>query len=419
MNGFRYRTDWTTGGGECVSLSTLYAAALFVVGGIVLSRIFLLATPLHSQNYIDVATGILTNNRRIVTKNMLFNGSELSTKARRSLENERITIVANCGPYIHTLYETMSINENRYKDFSDKLRSFLRTEFSPEIFGNFLRSHPQYHSCFCYRFHQNNREWYITAEKALRYEADSQLRVSDRSRKKLFASIDLDEFYPEHIPGTLIVNDLEHFIRSNNLDMDNEADREALRERFCNDCLETCDIIQSLKQFIHIEPKLPDIDAKKTAEAAEFSFDPESSRAEITEKISDMRENSLTADLAFHAFREPGNTLDAYFHAALRNPVCIEESASMETEALIAHIHTLSYQSVYSGNRLAMPDEVWNFQRGDGLEKAVMLTVILYSREVKPELKKTGNQLEIQTEKKCIRFETEKKVPDFSWIPGE
>ena len=45
MDGFRHKEDWDTGGGECVSLSVLYAAALFVVAGIPLERIYLMATP--------------------------------------------------------------------------------------------------------------------------------------------------------------------------------------------------------------------------------------------------------------------------------------------------------------------------------------------------------------------------------------
>jgi hypothetical protein len=43
------------GAGECVSLAALYAAAMFVVAGIPLDDIFLMATPLHSQNFIDTA----------------------------------------------------------------------------------------------------------------------------------------------------------------------------------------------------------------------------------------------------------------------------------------------------------------------------------------------------------------------------
>ena len=50
----KLKENYPSGAGECVSLSTLYAAVLFVVGKIPLDKIYLLATPLHSQNFIDI-----------------------------------------------------------------------------------------------------------------------------------------------------------------------------------------------------------------------------------------------------------------------------------------------------------------------------------------------------------------------------
>ena len=101
MEAFRYKEGYSTGAGECVSLAALYAAASFVVAKIPLENIFMMATPLHSQNFLNIGDGIITNNRRIVTKTMWFNGTELSAKARRALENERVTIVAHQTGYIH------------------------------------------------------------------------------------------------------------------------------------------------------------------------------------------------------------------------------------------------------------------------------------------------------------------------------
>ncbi|MCK7530264.1 MAG: hypothetical protein MZV63_04020 [Marinilabiliales bacterium] len=89
------RKDFTTGAGECVSLSALYAAAMFVVGRIPLEKIFLIATPLHSQNFMTEKEGLITNNRRIVTKNMWFNGTSFEKRHRRALENEQVTIVSH------------------------------------------------------------------------------------------------------------------------------------------------------------------------------------------------------------------------------------------------------------------------------------------------------------------------------------
>ena len=39
----------------------------------------------------------------------------------------------------------------------------------------------------------------------------------------------------------------------------------------------------------------------------------------------------------------------------------------------IKYLQILPDESIYDGNRLALPDEVWNFRRGDGIEKAFLL----------------------------------------------
>ncbi len=38
-------------------------------------------------------------------------------------------------------------------------------------------------------------------------------------------------------------------------------------------------------------------------------------------------------------------------------------------------------ESIYDGNRLALPDEVWNFRRGDGIEKAILLADFLLHKD--------------------------------------
>ena len=120
MTAFRHKEHFSTGAGECVSLAAIYAAAMFVVGEIPLEKIFMMATPLHSQNYINEKDGLLTNNRRILTKNMWFNGTSLSEKARRALENEKVTIVSHITGYIHTVYKKATINKSDYLNFTDK-----------------------------------------------------------------------------------------------------------------------------------------------------------------------------------------------------------------------------------------------------------------------------------------------------------
>ena len=125
MDAFRRKKGHAVGAGECVSLAGLYAAAAFVVCGIPLESIYLMATPLHSQNFIDVDTGILTNNRRLVTRAMWSNGTVISQQARRALEHERVTIVSHATGYIHLLYPDATIAPAAYSRFADRLCYFL------------------------------------------------------------------------------------------------------------------------------------------------------------------------------------------------------------------------------------------------------------------------------------------------------
>ena len=125
MDAFCRKEGHAVGAGECVSLAALYAAAAFVVCGIPLSDIYMMATPLHSQNFVDADTGILTNNRRLVTKAMWCNGTVISQQARRALEHERVTIVAHETGYIHLLYPEATISPDVYAGFSRKLREYL------------------------------------------------------------------------------------------------------------------------------------------------------------------------------------------------------------------------------------------------------------------------------------------------------
>ena len=125
MDAFRHKPEHTVGAGECVSLAGLYAAAVFVVCGLPLESIYLMATPLHSQNFIDVDSGILTNNRRLVTRAMWSNGTVISKQARRALEHERVTIVSHVSGYIHLLYPEATIDPAAYSHFADRLKAFL------------------------------------------------------------------------------------------------------------------------------------------------------------------------------------------------------------------------------------------------------------------------------------------------------
>ncbi len=144
-----------------------------------------MATPLHSQNFVDTGTGILTNNRRLVTKNMWFNGTALSAQARRALENERVTVVAHETGCIHILFPEATIDPEAYARFSGKLRSFLQTPLTPELLGNFVRHSADLQKCFQVRWRNFGVDRYIAMEKLLAYERDFPYRFNDDTRERL------------------------------------------------------------------------------------------------------------------------------------------------------------------------------------------------------------------------------------------
>ena len=300
MDAFRHKKGHAVGAGECVSLAGLYAAAAFVVCGLPLESIYLMATPLHSQNFLDVDTGILTNNRRLVTKAMWANGTVISQQARRALEHERVTIVSHSTGYIHLLYPTATIDPAAYTHFSDRLASFL-----------------------------------VPPEDAV----DTRL----------------------------------------------------------------------------VTPRLPD-STRVSFDRSDAPLDltPEMDRAEIAQRLDALRATNRAAALAPYAARELGVTEEGPFvQAALtRNPV---SCAALEKwpEEVVARLAALPNESIYDGpSRLAQPDEVWNFGRGDGLEKCLLAANILGGTEIRIA---NGTAALMDGERAICKFPTAKRPRDTVW----
>lgn len=382
MTAFLHKEGFSTGAGECVSLSALYAAAMFIVGRIPLEKIFLIATPLHSQNFVTEKEGLITNNRRIVTKNMWFNGTSLSEKARRAIENERVTIVAHISGFIHILYDEASIDKNEYKLFSQKLKEFLTADFTSNVFINFLRFKSKYKSLFQFRCDCSGKYRYIALEKMFEYEHTSKFNVSAETRESLVKEIEGDEFHLSPIQGKLFLNDVEAIIDShkgkNPEDIKNEVIRAS--DPAFNQVLD--ELFTELKDFIFTDPKLPD-HKKNYIDSFRHSFSINDSRELIIQKISGSTEISEVSLLAQYVYRDM-ERIDwrPFIKAAIeRNPVCFNDLAGKSINQIYEILKNLPEESVYEGKRLALPDEVWNFKRGDGIEKAILLADIILKTE--------------------------------------
>jgi hypothetical protein len=387
MNAFRHREHFNTGAGECVSLAALYAAAMFIVGEIPLEKIFLIATPLHSQNFIDEKEGLLTNNRRIMTKNMWFNGTSLSGKARRALENEKVTIVSHISGYIHTVYEKATISPDKYLDFTGKLRDFVKSPLTPSVFINFLRFKSEYKCLFQYCQLKTGSSFYMPLEKLFEYEHSSKASMNEETRDRLLAEVDPEEFFPEPIPGKIILNDVEQFLREN-IDTDlQEIENEFIRifTSDHSDCLKS--MFSDIRAFVITEPRFPSAE-KEYETIVSPNIKVSDSRNAILRKIRDIAGISEMAQLSLYVYRDMDRTdWRPFIKAAIeRNPVSYTMLSGKNAEDIFNVIDGMKNKSIYDSGRLAQPDEVWNFGRGDGTEKAFLMANVLVHNDPDTEI---------------------------------
>jgi hypothetical protein len=385
MTAFRFMESFKTGAGECVSLSALYAAALFVVGRVPLENIFLIGTPLHSQNFVDINEGVLTNNRRIVTKNMWFNGTSLSTRARRALENEKVTIVSHISGYIHQMYEKATINTQAYQQFSGKLRRFLSSELSPEVFINFLRYHMNFKKCFQYRHFAHGHNHYIGLETIFEYEHSTKYSFSGSNREALINEIEEEEFSHHELDNRLVIQDIETYLEKNKnegLGAIHNFFIEHAKATKCNKEENINQLFNDLTHFLTVVPQLPSGE-KQFVQEKVLPISINHSRKEIIQLIEENATVDETSLLALYAARRMDKIdWQPFIKAALeRNPVSLEGLKGKNVDEAYQLISNMPNESVYDTMRLAQPDEVWNFGRGDGLEKAILLANYIYNKD--------------------------------------
>lgn len=378
MEAFVRRPAYTKKAGECVSLSTLYTAAAFIVCGIPLQDIFIIQAPLHSQNFIDVRDGILTNNRRLVTKTMWFNGTAISNKAQRALRHENVTIVAHPTGYIHCLYKQTTIAPETYNHFVKQLRSYLTSDLSLFVFANFLRCNPSYQKYFQLCRDCRGHPQFLKAETLFHYEHGSNFRIADGTHDKLLAEVSDEDFVSYEIPGRIRCDLLHEFITKNKIDVRNPNGRTAL-SKFLEPVIKDANrFVDELADFVHIEPKLPS-PQKDYLHVPAIEIGDDWTREEIIAYLQDLRRRSTTADLAFYAYRDM-ETCDwvPFVKAAVeRSPVSLSLAADKSIGDVYMWLKAMDDASIYDDKRLAQPDEVVNFRTGDGLEKAFVLANVI------------------------------------------
>jgi len=404
MNAFRLKDGYQVGAGECVSLSALYAAAAFVVCGVPLDDIYMILTPLHSQNFININDGIITNNRRLVTKSMWFNGTEISNKAQRAIRNEQVTIVAHSTGYTHCFYDTATIDPKHYRKFTTLLKNYLDTDLTPLNFANFLRSFGIYQKYFQFCRRQRGKRMFVKAEMLFGYEHGSRFRIYDETFEKLLDDVSNEDYSIYMLPDRLCCEQLMGFVNYEKINIQKPQDRKKLAmfiSPFVKDASEQC--IEDLADFLHIDPRLPAED-KQYQTVQPIQIDPARNREEIIDYLESIRNKNTTVDLAFYAFRDMTRCdwLPFIKAAVERSPVSIESHTNNSIEQVYNQLTALPNESIYEGSRLAQPDEVVNYNTGDGLEKAFTLANIIHRRQ-------PDTAIEIVVDKNDILVRTDKE----------
>jgi hypothetical protein len=381
MKAFRRKPGYNTGAGECVSLSSLYAAAAFIVCGVPLEDIFMVLTPLHSQNFIDIQDGVISNNRRMVTKAMWFNGTEISIKAQRAIRNEQVTVVGHHTGWVHCLYDKATIEPRQYQRLQKKLSEFLTAQLNALNFANFLRANHSYQKHFQFCRVQRGKHMFVKAETLFGYEHGSRFRVAEETFEKLLDEVSSEDYLHYPHEGRICCEQLRAYLEYENVDIYNPADQHKVARFLAPFVPEAEKLITDLIDFLKITAKLP-TEQKHYEKTEPLIISPDWSREQIIDYLKSMRDKSLTADLAFYAYRDMDSCdWRPFLKAAMeRCPVSIEACKEKSDQQVYAWLHSMSNESIYDGNRLAQPDEVVNYTTGDGVEKALTLANILCAR---------------------------------------
>jgi hypothetical protein len=426
MNAFRFKPGYDSGAGECVSLACLYAAALFIVAEIPLEKIFMMGTPLHSQNFIMVGDGVLTNNRRILTKSMWFNGTELSSLARRALEHEQVTLVAHVNGYIHSVFPEATIDPEEYRQFREKLSKYLETKVTFEIFLNFLRDYSTHQRLFQVAFPCRGSKRYIRLEKAFGYEHGTKNRLGDKTGDAMLCDLDEDEMQVGLYENRILLSKEDDLFNSKPF----AEFLETLLGRY-PELSSNQPLLSGMKKFFHTVPKLPSPNKQyipshhlTISPSHHLTISPSHSREEIIAYLSGIRESGVgsresavsshqsAVDLAFYAGRYM-NMIDwePFFKAAFeRNPVSILLFHNFPLDEIYKTLLQWAGDSVYGEDQLALPDEIVNFKRGDGLEKMITFVNIVKARHLDVFAEQHGTKLIVRIGDQKFVFETSKTL---------
>ncbi len=278
---------------------------------------------------------------------------------------------------MHSEYTEATIDPAAFTRFSTHLHKFLNTRVTFEVFTNFLRSFGEYRKYFQVEYMCEGHTYFLTVERLYEYEHSSKNRVGDATRQKLLAEVDLDEFALQPYPNRQVLNVLEKTLNGLNLGCCSQDTHEKFKQLLPH-VPDVDGLCHKLKQFVCTHPQLPGTEKHYRSETP-LSLPVGMTRAEIVATVQARRGTDPVADLAFYAGRRFGSEGWPAFLKALfeRNPVSLAYFSGKSPEDVYRELLAWPNQSIYDDLGVALPDEVVNYFRGDGLEKALTLAQVL------------------------------------------
>jgi hypothetical protein len=231
------------------------------------------------------------------------------------------------------------------------------------------------------------------------YEHTSKFNVSAESRGSLVKEIEGDDFHLSPIQWKIMLNDIEAILDKHTGKSLKVIENEFIKKTGTEYEEIIREMFRDLNDFICIDPKIPDPE-KNFSVTDKLDIKTDHSREEIINMIQKHQEKSETASLALYVYRDM-DKIDwhPFIKAAIeRNPVSFGDLNEKNNYEVYSLLKEFPKESIYDGNRLALPDEVWNFRRGDGIEKAFLLADILLHKD-----KSSAVSIEIE-HKKVLLF---------------
>ena len=144
---------------------------------------------------------------------------------------------------------------------------------------------------------------------------------------------------------------------------------------------------------------------KTFTEGPVIDLEPGITREDLIARLESQRATNRIADLAFYTYRDLSRIDWAPFiKAALhRSPVAQGGAEGKTDDEVAALLAALPNESIYDSTRAAQPDEVWNYRRGDGFERALCLASILKTRHPDVPIRLSARPTEVELAAESLR----------------